>query len=88
MTKMVAFLADRLSSAHVDISCEYSPVRLKSQRRGIATVDGEEVEFVIVQREQDLYGLRLDQVIELRSAYTNRDLILLHRIAATRMLTR
>ncbi len=63
-----AFLADRLSAARVDVRSDYGPAVFESDTRGTATVNGEQVPFVIITQTDRLRGLRLSGFAFVRSS--------------------
>jgi hypothetical protein len=68
MEKPIAFIADRLEAARIDIQQDYDLVSIRDQRRGVIRKDGIERDFVIVQFPDQLRGLIISEFVFLPSA--------------------
>lgn len=65
----IVFVAGRLQYAMVDIREQFEIVRMIDSRRGILCRDGRQERFVIVQHDQQAYGLRVREYHWLPSSH-------------------
>lgn len=74
MRKVIAFIADRLASAHTDIRSDYEIVSVRGARHGVIQQNGQECDFVIVQFPDQLRGLELSEFVFLPSSITMKSM--------------